>query len=408
MTGLEDKYIIKNNKRLRYGYTTGSCAAGATRGAVRMLLSGASLSEVELQTPKGITLNLQLHDITRGETHVSCAVQKDAGDDPDTTNGILVYAKVEKISAEAAKNIIDNQNTDSKKVIIHSNIILDGGVGVGRVTKPGLSQKVGEAAINPVPKAMILREAEEAAQEYDYEGYLKITISVPEGEEISKKTFNPRLGIMGGISILGTSGIVEPMSERALIASIQVEMKQHFCQGENYILVTPGNYGADYLREHMTIPFENNIKCSNYVGETIDMAIDMGVKGILFVAHIGKFVKVAAGIMNTHSHCADGRMEVLCASAIRAGGTLECAREILEAGTTDEALAVIDRYGILKQTMAIVMEKIQFYLDHRSYEQILLGAVVFSNVYGLLGQTRDALKLMEAIQEQADAGADKL
>lgn len=408
MTGLEDKYIIKNNKRLRYGYTTGSCAAGATRGAVRMLLSGASLSEVELQTPKGITLNLQLHDITREETHVSCAVQKDAGDDPDTTNGILVYAKVEKISAEAAKNIIDNQNTDSKKVIIHSSIILDGGVGVGQVTKPGLSQKVGEAAINPVPKAMILREAEEAAQEYDYEGYLKITISVPEGEEISKKTFNPRLGIMGGISILGTSGIVEPMSERALIASIQVEMKQHFCQGENYILVTPGNYGADYLREHMTIPFENNIKCSNYVGETIDMAIDMGVKGILFVAHIGKFVKVAAGIMNTHSHCADGRMEVLCASAIRAGGTLECAREILEAGTTDEALAVIDRYGILKQTMAIVMEKIQFYLDHRSYEQILLGAVVFSNVYGLLGQTRDALKLMEAIQEQADAGADKL
>ncbi|MEE0367275.1 MAG: cobalt-precorrin-5B (C(1))-methyltransferase CbiD [Blautia sp.] len=408
MTGLEDKYIIKNNKRLRYGYTTGSCAAGATRGAVRMLLSGASLSEVELQTPKGITLNLQLHDITRGETHVSCAVQKDAGDDPDTTNGILVYAKVEKISAEAAKNIIDNQNTDSKKVIIHSSIILDGGVGVGRVTKPGLSQKVGEAAINPVPKAMILREAEEAAQEYDYEGYLKITISVPEGEEISKKTFNPRLGIMGGISILGTSGIVEPMSERALIASIQVEMKQHFCQGENYILVTPGNYGADYLREHMTIPFENNIKCSNYVGETIDMAIDMGVKGILFVAHIGKFVKVAAGIMNTHSHCADGRMEVLCASAIRAGGTLECAREILEAGTTDEALAVIDRYGILKQTMAIVMEKIQFYLDHRSYEQILLGAVVFSNVYGLLGQTRDALKLMEAIQEQADAKTDKL
>lgn len=402
MTGLEDKYIIKNNKRLRYGYTTGSCAAGATRGAARMLLSGASLSEVELQTPKGITLNLKLHDITKRENYVSCAVQKDAGDDPDTTNGILVYAKVEKISAETAKNIIDNQSTDSKKVTIHSNIILDGSIGVGRVTKPGLSQQVGEAAINPVPKAMILREAEEAAQEYDYEGYLKITISVPEGEEIAKKTFNPRLGIMGGISILGTSGIVEPMSERALIASIQVEMKQHFCQGENYILVTPGNYGADYLREHMTIPFENNIKCSNYVGETIDMAIDMGVKGILFVAHIGKFVKVAAGIMNTHSHCADGRMEVLCASAIRAGGTLECAREILEAGTTDEALAVLDRYGILKETMAIVMEKIQFYLDHRSYEQILLGAVVFSNVYGLLGQTRDAEKLIEKIKQQEE------
>ena len=391
MNGLENKYIIKNNKRLRYGYTTGSCAAGAARGAVRMLLSGESFSEVTLNTPKGLTLTLALHDITRGEDYVSCAVQKDAGDDPDTTNGILVYVKAEKFFSG---------NTENSGT--HPQIILDGGIGVGRVTKPGLSQKVGEAAINPVPKAMILREAEEAAQEYNYEGGLKLTVSVPEGEEIAKKTFNPRLGILGGISILGTSGIVEPMSEKALIESIHVEMKQHFCQGENYILVTPGNYGADYLREHMTIPFENNIKCSNYVGETIDMAIDMGVKGILFVAHIGKFVKVAAGIMNTHSHCADGRMEVLCAAAIRAGGTLECAKEILEAGTSDEALAVLERYGILKETMAIVMEKIQFYLDHRSYEQIVLGAVVFSNVYGLLGQTRDAEKLITEIKKQSE------
>ena len=396
MNGLENQYIIKNNKRLRYGYTTGSCAAGAARGAVRMLLSGKKLSEVQLLTPKGITLTLELHDITTGENYVSCAVQKDAGDDPDTTNGILVYVKAEKLSC------LEPHPQDEKKGGTLPHIILDGGVGVGRVTKPGLSQQVGEAAINPVPKAMILREAEEAAQEYDYEGILKLTVSVPEGEEIAKKTFNPRLGILGGISILGTSGIVEPMSEKALIESIHVEMKQHFCQGENYILVTPGNYGADYLREHMTIPFENNIKCSNYVGETIDMAIDMGVKGVLFVAHIGKFVKVAAGIMNTHSHCADGRMEVLCASAIRAGGTLDCAREILKAGTTDDALSILDRYGILKETMAVVMEKIQFYLDHRSYEQILLGAVVFSNVYGFLGQTRDAGKLIEVIQKQGE------
>ena len=398
MNGLENQYIIKNNKRLRYGYTTGSCAAGAARGAVRMLLSGKKLSEVQLLTPKGITLTLELHDITTGENYVSCAVRKDAGDDPDTTNGILVYVKAEKLSC------LEPHPQDEKKGGTLPHIILDGGVGVGRVTKPGLSQQVGEAAINPVPKAMILREAEEAAQEYDYEGILKLTVSVPEGEEIAKKTFNPRLGILGGISILGTSGIVEPMSEKALIESIHVEMKQHFCQGENYILVTPGNYGADYLREHMTIPFENNIKCSNYVGETIDMAIDMGVKGVLFVAHIGKFVKVAAGIMNTHSHCADGRMEVLCASAIRAGGTLDCAREILKAGTTDDALSILDRYGILKETMAIVMEKIQFYLDHRSYEQILLGAVVFSNVYGFLGQTRDAGKLIEVIQKQGEPG----
>ena len=394
--GLEDQYVIKNNKRLRYGYTTGSCAAGAARGAVRMLLSGETLSEVELDTPKGITLTLQLHDITRGETYVSCAVQKDAGDDPDTTNGILVYVKAEKFSISAAEQAGQQQKTERSR----PQIILDGGVGVGRVTKPGLSQNVGEAAINPVPRAMILREAEEAAQEYDYEGGLKLTVSVPQGEEIAKKTFNPRLGILGGISILGTSGIVEPMSEKALIESIHVEMKQHFCQGEDFILVTPGNYGADYLREHMSIPFENNIKCSNYVGETIDMAVDMGVKGILFVAHIGKFVKVAAGIMNTHSHSADARMEVLAANALRVGADGDTARDILNCNTTDEALDILHKKGLLETAMKEIMERIQFYLDHRSYEQIKLGAVVFNNVYGYLGKTRDAGELIQEIQKQ--------
>ena len=254
---------------------------------------------------------------------------------------------------------------------------------------------------------MILRAATETAEKYDYEGGLKIIISVPEGVEIGKKTFNPRLGIVGGISILGTSGIVEPMSEAALVQSIRVEMKQHFSQGEEYLLVTPGNYGADYLREHMDLPYEKNIKCSNYVGETIDMAIDMGVKGILFIAHIGKFVKVAAGIMNTHSHSADARMEVLASNAIRAGAPLECAKEILNASTTDEALDILNRYQMTQGTMKEVLDRIQFYLNHRSYEQILLGAVVFSNTCGYLGQTADVAKLIEQINIQNEKIKDK-
>ena len=244
---------------------------------------------------------------------------------------------------------------------------------------------------------MIKKEAEEAAQEWDYEGGLKIIISVPEGEKTAQKTFNPRLGIEGGISILGTSGIVEPMSEKALVESIHVEMKQHFAQGEEYLLVTPGNYGADYLREHMSLPFERNIKCSNYVGETIDMAVDMGVKGILFVAHIGKFVKVAAGIMNTHSHSADGRMEILAANALRVGADGDLARAVLNCNTTDEALDILHENQLLHPAMEEIMKRIQFYLDHRSYEQIRLGAVVFSNVYGYLGQTRDAAGLIDEI-----------
>ena len=350
--GLEDYYVIRGNKKMRFGYTTGSCAAAACKGAAEILLGGVMQKAVTLMTPKGILLTLELKDIRIEGNQVTCAIQKDAGDDPDTTNGILVYATVQKTK--------------------EPGIILDGGVGVGRVTKAGLSQKIGEAAINPVPKAMILREATEIAEKYDYEGGLKIIISVPEGVEIAKKTFNPRLGIVGGISILGTSGIVEPMSEAALVQSINVEMKQHFSQGEEYLLVTPGNYGADYLREHMDLPYEKNIKCSNYVGETIDMAIDMGVKGILFIAHIGKFVKVAAGIMNTHSHSADARMEVLASNAIRAGASLECAKEILNASTTDEAIDILEKYQILQKTMKEILDRIQFYLNHRSYEQILL------------------------------------
>lgn len=378
-TGLEDYYVIRNQKKMRFGYTTGSCAAAAAKGAVRMLLGGLMEETVRLLTPRGIWLTLALEARETGEGYASCAVRKDAGDDPDTTNGMLIFARAEK--------------TDT------GIIEIDGGKGVGRVTRPGLSQKPGEAAINPVPKSMILREAEAAAEEFDYEGGLRIIIFAPEGEKIAQKTFNPRLGIVGGISILGTSGIVEPMSERALIESIRVEMNQHAAQGEQYLLVTPGNYGADYLREHMDLPFEKNIKCSNYVGETIDMAVDMGIKGILFVAHIGKFVKVAGGIMNTHSHSADSRMEILCAAAIWAGADLECAKKILACGTTDEALEYLQKEGILRPAMDRIMEKIQFYLDHRSYQQILLGAVVFNHTIGYLGQTSHAEELIRFLKE---------
>ena len=379
-TGLEDYYIIKNNRKMRFGYTTGSCAAAAAKGAAEILLGKQKIKEVPLMTTKGILLYLELLDIREEEGAVSCAVRKDAGDDPDTTDGILVFARVEKLkdSGESAQ----------------PSILLDGGEGVGRVTRPGLSQKVGEAAINPVPRTMILSAVRETAEKYQYKGKLKVIISVPGGEETARRTFNPRLGILGGISILGTSGIVEPMSEAALIESIRVEMAQKAAEGMEYLLVTPGNYGADYLKGHMDLPFEKNIKCSNYVGETIDMAVNMGIKGILFVSHIGKFVKVASGIMNTHSHNADARMETLCACAIRAGAELDCAREILDCGTTDEALAVLKRYGVLKESMEQMMLKIQFYLDHRSYEQILLGAVIFSNEYGYLGQTENAGRLI--------------
>lgn len=378
--GLEDYYVIRNNKKMKFGYTTGSCAAAASLGAAEMLLGGQVLSEISFMTPKGILLHLELLDIQAEENKISCAVRKYAGDDPDVTDGLLVYASVEKTK--------------------EAGIFLDGGAGVGRVTKPGLDQPVGMAAINSVPRRMICQAVDSVVEKYGYEGGLKVVISVPEGENIARKTFNPRLGIEGGISILGTSGIVEPMSEKALIESIRIEMNQHVVQGEKYLLITPGNYGQEYLKEHMDLPFQKSVKCSNYVGETIDMAMEMDVKGILFVAHIGKFVKVGAGIMNTHSHNADARMETLAACAVRSGADLDCAREILKCITTEEALDVLEAHGVLTQAMDDLMHKIQFYLEHRSYNQILLGAVVFSSTKGYLGQTEHAADLIEKLSSK--------
>ncbi len=380
-TGLEDQYVIKNNKKMRLGYTTGSCAAGAARAACWMLLSQEIVEETELLTPKGIQLHLEILDAAYCLDRASCAVRKDSGDDPDMTNQMLIYAAVEKIPG--------------------TGLIIDGGRGIGRVTRPGLEQPVGEAAINRVPRAMISREIAAVCEAFDYEGGLRVTISAPEGERIAAKTFNPRLGIEGGISILGTSGIVEPMSEDALIKSIEVEMDMQIAQGIEYLLVTPGNYGRDFLRDSMRkLPFEQVIKCSNYIGQTLDMALSKEVKGILFVSHIGKFIKVSAGIMNTHSRQADARMEVLAAHALRRGADLETARAILDAGTTDEGLDILAGTSYFQPTMEETVHKIQYYLDHHTYGQLVTGAVIFSNSYGYLAQTATASVLTDLIIQQ--------
>lgn len=379
-TGLEEYYSIKNNQKMRFGYTTGSCAAGAAKAATRMLLEDSNIARETLMTPKGILLDLEILHGTKGKDWVSCAVKKDAGDDPDITDQLEIFAKVEKCT--------------------QPGIHIQGGEGVGIVTRKGLEQPLGSPAINKVPRAMIQKELETLCLEQNYSEGLIVTISVPRGQEIARKTFNPRLGIQGGISILGTSGIVEPMSEAALIKSIQVEMRQKVENGAEYLLITPGNYGAAYVKEHMDLPFEENIKCSNYVGETIDMALDMGVKGILFISHIGKFVKVAAGIMNTHSRSADARAEILAANAIRSGISMEGAKKILDTITTDEALAVIKAEGLFQPVMKELTDRILYYLNHRAYDRMLLGAVLFSNEHGYLGETDHVKELEKLLKEQ--------
>ncbi len=371
-------YVYKNHKKLRCGYTTGTCAAAATKAAVRMLLTQIPVKEIKINTPKGITLNLEILNTTITNNYVMCAVKKDAGDDADCTNGILVYSKA---SFEP------------------SGIIIDGGTGIGRITKPGLEQPEGAAAINSVPRKMIKQAALEELENAGLESGLKIIISVPEGEELAKKTFNPRLGIKGGISILGTSGIIEPMSEKALIDTIYIEMKQKKSQDKDneVLLISPGNYGRNFARETWGIDLEQGLKCSNFIGETLDMAFMLGFKKILFIGHIGKLIKIAAGIMNTHSKVADARMETLCSCAVLAGCNIETAYNILKCTTTDEAIPILEKQNILNKTMDIMLEKILSNMKNRTENQIEIEVIVFSNQAGTLAMSNKANEFIKML-----------
>lgn len=397
-SGLEDFYIIRDGKRLRFGYTTGSCAAAAAQAAARMLFSRELISEVRLSTPKGIELMLEVLEPSFDSISASCAIRKDAGDDPDVTNGMLIHASVRRCSrADAA--VLQSVYTDLREPAAETEAVIGirGGEGIGIVTLPGLEQRVGAPAINHVPREMIAREVGTVCREAGYSGGMEVTIFAPGGEKTAQKTFNPRLGIVGGISILGTSGIVEPMSERALVSAIEVELAQKLSDGRKYLLVTPGNYGLQYLRDSFPFPAKEALKCSNYVGQIIDLAVNREAAGMLFVAHIGKFVKVAGGIMNTHSREADCRMEILASCALRAGAPSALAGAILDAATTDEGLRLLKEQGLLGASMRIMMEKIDLHLAHRVQGRMQCGAIVFSNVFGELGRTAQAESLLEQL-----------
>lgn len=376
--------VWKNQTKLRTGYTTGSCAAAAAKAATHMLVSGEVVGEVSLVTPAGIHLYLEVEDIVKENNYVSCAIRKDSGDDPDVTNGILVYARV----------------TFAQDDVVKSKVILEAGEGIGRVTQKGLEQSIGDPAINLVPRRMIREAVEEELQKAGIDRGVRVMIWVPDGAEIAKKTFNPKLGIEGGISILGTTGIVEPMSEKALTDTIFVEMKVRRENGMDYCYVVPGNYGSDFLHDTLGYQEDAAVKCSNYVGEVIDDAVRLQMKGILLVGHIGKFIKLAAGIMNTHSRQADGRMEILAAHAAMAGGSRELIRQLMECITTTAALELLEKEGILKEVMSTVMIKIEEHLKHRAGDGLEIGAVMFSKEMGILGKTSDADRLAQKIQSR--------
>ena len=380
-----EHYVRSGQKLLRCGYTTGTCAALGAAGAARLLLTGREPETVALRTPKGIVVEVVPIYCRRTDAGAVCAIRKDGGDDVDVTTGLPVIASV----------VLE---PDAPGVRIF------GGEGVGRVTKPGLDQPVGEAAINHVPRRMIAEALEREAENAAYTGGFAVTISIEGGAETAKRTFNPHIGVEGGLSILGTSGIVEPMSQQAILDTIQLEMNQAALRAKNApgprrLVLAPGNYGLDYLASALP-QFERFpvVKTSNFIGDTLDMAATAKFEEVLLVGHVGKLCKLAAGVMNTHSHTADGRAEVFCAHAALCGAAHEVCAALMDAATTDACLDILDGAQLRAPVLESILAAIQMHLDRRAGGAFRVGAVLFSNQHGPLGETKTAKELMQEWQ----------
>ena len=406
-----NEYLIKGGVKLRLGYTTGSCAAAAAKAAAFVLLTGKEIREVRLVTPKGITLDLDVEDlqILRGgeaalseREAVSCAVRKDSGDDPDVTDGALIYARVALSQTPGIR--------------------IEGGKGVGRVTRPGLDQPVGAAAINSTPRRMIEEAVRDVLVKYlsgeyrdgEYRGgkYLvgdsiltgpgiEVTISVPQGEELAAKTFNGKLGIEGGISILGTTGIVEPMSEQALLDTIKAEISVRRSEGHTILSAAPGNYGKQFFLEKYGFPLETAVTASNYIRDTVRMAQNAGFRRLLFVGHIGKLVKVAGGVPNTHSKYGDHRMEILGQIAEDVSGReLPALRAELDGCiSTDEAVRILKERRLDAPVLAEMTRRIRAVMEGWADGKMQVEVIVFSNVHGELGKTEQAEQFLEELRD---------
>ncbi|WP_432401694.1 cobalt-precorrin-5B (C(1))-methyltransferase CbiD [Wukongibacter sp. M2B1] len=368
-----DKYVVKDGKKMRYGYTTGSCAAAASKAAAYMAIQNEIIKNIDIETPKGWKLTLEVIDPTidfEGRA-ASCYIKKDAGDDPDITHGILIGARVE---------ITDN-----------TDIILKGGEGVGQVTKPGLYVPVGEPAINPVPRKMIRNEISKVLP--GGKGAI-ITISVPKGEKIAKKTFNPKLGILGGISILGTSGIVEPMSDEAFKESLAIELNMAVKGGVDRIVLVPGNYGEEYAIKIFGIDKSQILKTSNFIGFMLNKCIENNIKKALIVGHIGKLVKLAGGIFNTHSKVADARLEIIAANLALMGAPKEIIEKVFDCVTTEGVVNILEGYNYGEIYRILCQQAEERCLSY-THGELEVGVVMCSMEKGLLAMGESAKAILE-------------
>ncbi|MDR2899231.1 MAG: cobalt-precorrin-5B (C(1))-methyltransferase CbiD [Clostridiales bacterium] len=352
-----NNYSFVEGKYLRRGYTTGTCAAAAAKAAATMLFSGDTVSQVVIKTPKGPILTLDVENIEILPDKISCAVKKDGGDDPDITNGLYIYAMLSKTI---------------------TGIEITGGEGIGLVTKPGLDQPVGAYAINTVPRKCIAEACAGVCDKYGYTGGLRVQISAPGGKQLAKRTFNPRLGIVGGLSILGTSGIVEPMSTNAVVDTIRAELNMLYSLGKRDILLTVGNYGEAFAHNRLGLSMAANVKCSNFIGETLNIAAEKGFKRVLLIGHLGKLVKLSLGITNTHSSNGDGRLEAIVMCALKSGADLSLLHKLSECVNTDGAFDILKENNLLNKTMDLISSRIDDTLKRHTSDHLEVGFICFS------------------------------
>ncbi|MGM0369477.1 MAG: cobalt-precorrin-5B (C(1))-methyltransferase CbiD [Bacillota bacterium] len=357
-----NSYVVKNGKKLRRGYTTGSSAAAAAKAAAKMLVTQRQVDKIKIDTPAEIELNLEVVNPRLTADYAQASVIKDGGDDSDVTDGLEIIAKVEEID---------------------SGIEIRGGVGVGQVTKPGLAVDVGQAAINPVPRKMI---REEVQQVLPLEVGLQITIAVPKGAEVAKKTLNSKLGILGGISILGTTGIVEPMSEQAYKDSLALKIDQAVASGIEELVLVFGNYGIRRAKK-MGFEAEEIVRMSNFVGFMLNHCVEQGVEKITIIGHLGKLVKVAAGIFDTHSKIADARLETIAAYTASLGGGQELVKQILAANTAEETVAMIKEAG-LEEVFDLLAQRVTTRVEDYIGGELIVESCLFAMEAGIIGSNK--------------------
>ncbi len=354
-----DSFVFIDGKKYRRGYTTGTTATAAAMAATLLALGDDAEPVVHVRLPNGTLLDIPVFYLGLEQDGAKAYAIKDGGDDIDQTNGIEIHANV----------ILTSEHTD---------IVIQGGTGVGKVTRAGLQVPVGEWAINPVPRQMI---RDNVRQVIGNELGVILTLSIPKGEEVAKKTFNPKLGIEGGISIIGTTGIVEPMSEEAWKKSLEIELRQLKLRGAKTVALVPGNHGEKFAIQKLGVPDYQIVTMSNFVGYMLMEAHREGFEKAVLIGHSGKLIKVAAGIFHTHSRVADGRADILCSFLAKHRAPYELIEQIRLTNTTDEASE-----KMLEAGYGFVFEDIAKEAAKRAKEHTYGGLVVEVFLYDMKGR----------------------